>query len=399
MAALYSASQDGREDIVKALLASTANSASLLDLAQTPEGWTPLFIACVEGHLPVVKTLLEAGARQGLCDLAGWTEKEHAVFRGHMKVAELLVAYEAGECKVLPSSQGQRRGIVRPGVPLKCTMEDQKKIASPLKPSEILPNHHQTQNGQSQIFVTLGPSNTRSKLKSVDLDRRFSGSVHSTNNESGYSVMIQAVGASSTRPYKVELPLLGNMINKPLLFATDNPDNVNLIFSILHAKSSDNDDFVTIRMGIALLKSLRHRLAPKWESLIRDHTIPILENGSMKYVGTVTFSFLIVAPFRHQIALSRSSPGFWKQDGSTQIVGHRGSGANSTARSNLQIGENTIQSFLSATKLGASCVEFDVQVTKDYIPVIFHDFLVMEMGGDVPLNILTSDQFLHLSRS
>ena len=53
----------------------------------------------------------------------------------------------------------------------------------------------------------------------------------------------------------------------------------------------------------------------------------------------------------------------------------------------------------TANKLGASCVEFDVQLTKDYTLVIFHDFLVMETGVDVPLNMLTCDQFMHFSHS
>ena len=39
-----------------------------------------------------------------------------------------------------------------------------------------------------------------------------------------------------------------------------------------------------------------------------------------------------------------------------------------------------------------------MQLTKDCFPVIFHDFLVMETGGDVPLHTLTFDQFMHHSR-
>ena len=113
----------------------------------------------------------------------------------------------------------------------------------------------------------------------------------------------------------------------------------------------------------------------------------------------MTFSILIVRPFQPPNTPPTESPGFWKEDGPAQFVGHRGSGVNSTGRSNLQIGENTFRSFLTATNPGASCVEFDVQMTKDHIPVIFHDFLVVETGADVPLHMLTFDQFMHLSRS
>lgn len=84
---LYLAAQDGHENAVKAILDSTARSQDLLNLAEPVNGWTPLFIACINGYLSIVKLLLEAGAEQRMYDLAGWTEKEHAVFRSHVKVA------------------------------------------------------------------------------------------------------------------------------------------------------------------------------------------------------------------------------------------------------------------------------------------------------------------------
>ena len=118
----------------------------------------------------------------------------------------------------------------------------------------------------------------------------------------------------------------------------------------------------------------------------------------MTYIGSVTFSVLLVTLFQPLNAPPTASPGFWKKSSSAQTVRHRGFSANSTARTNLQIGENKVQSFLAASSLGASCVEFDLQLTKDCFPVIFHDFLVMETGGDVPLHMLTFDQFMHLSR-
>lgn len=41
---------------------------------------------------------------------------------------------------------------------------------------------------------------------------------------------------------------------------------------------------------------------------------------------------------------------------------------------------------------GAAFVEFDVQVTKDLVPVIYHDFLVSETGTDAPVHTLTYRQ-------
>lgn len=81
------------------------------------------------------------------------------------------------------------------------------------------------------------------------------------------------------------------------------------------------------------------------------------------------------------------------------VIGHRGLGKNMASRKSLQLGENTVQSFIAAANLGASYVEFDVQLTKDHVPVIYHDFLVSETGIDAPVHTLTLDQFLELGKS
>ena len=393
---LYLAARDGHEDVAKAILASATMSSDLLNKAETSNGWTPLCIACINGHLPIVKLLLEAGAERRLCDLAGWTEKEHAVFRGHMKVAELLAASKFGDYENSLSSRILQAGIVRPGDSLRCTMKKEIKAASRLEAPETSPFLCRLPRDRSQIFVTLGPSNTRSNLKFVDLDRQPSNL--SNNTELG--VIIKSAGIKSTTTYSIKLPILDEVINKPLHFTTtEDLEDLHLVFQVFCTSSVHNSGMQIIGTGVVLLKNIRVGFAHHRASLMRDFTVPLLENSSMAYIGTVTTSILIVAPFLPQCSnLPRASPGFW-ESGSTQVVGHRGFGANSIARTHLQLGENTVQSFLTANKLGASCVEFDVQLTKDYTPVIFHDFLVMETGGDVPLHMLTFDQFMHFSHS
>lgn len=61
------------------------------------------------------------------------------------------------------------------------------------------------------------------------------------------------------------------------------------------------------------------------------------------------------------------------------IMGHRGSGVNILQSSNPRmqaIRENTITSFNEAARLDIDFIEFDVQVTKDGCPVIFHDIFI-----------------------
>ncbi|KAG0580716.1 hypothetical protein KC19_4G193800 [Ceratodon purpureus] len=69
------------------------------------------------------------------------------------------------------------------------------------------------------------------------------------------------------------------------------------------------------------------------------------------------------------------------------VVGHRGCGKNRIlpqggipeARSSIR--ENTITSFNLAARNGAQFVEFDVQVTKDGVPIIFHDDVIITDEG------------------
>ncbi|GFY85131.1 PLC-like phosphodiesterases superfamily protein [Actinidia rufa] len=69
------------------------------------------------------------------------------------------------------------------------------------------------------------------------------------------------------------------------------------------------------------------------------------------------------------------------------VVGHRGSGMNllqSSDRRMKAIKENTILSFNTAAQFAVDFIEFDVQVTKDDCPIIFHDnFILSEQNGTI----------------
>ncbi|KAG8385005.1 hypothetical protein BUALT_Bualt04G0177200 [Buddleja alternifolia] len=69
------------------------------------------------------------------------------------------------------------------------------------------------------------------------------------------------------------------------------------------------------------------------------------------------------------------------------VIGHRGNGMNNLQSSDLRmkaIKENTILSFNSAAKYPLDFIEFDVQVTKDGCPIIFHDnFIYSDDNGTI----------------
>ncbi|GFH14788.1 GP-PDE domain-containing protein [Haematococcus lacustris] len=87
-----------------------------------------------------------------------------------------------------------------------------------------------------------------------------------------------------------------------------------------------------------------------------------------------------------------------------QIGGHRGCGENLWAIGLTESSpviipqhrENTIKSFQRAVKLGVSFVEFDVQVTQDGLPVLWHDDQVVMPSTACEVKDLSSQQFKQL---
>jgi glycerophosphodiester phosphodiesterase len=69
------------------------------------------------------------------------------------------------------------------------------------------------------------------------------------------------------------------------------------------------------------------------------------------------------------------------------LIGHRGNGMNTLQSSDLRmkaVKENTILSFNTAGKHPIDFIEFDVQVTKDGCPIIFHDnFIYSQDNGTI----------------
>ncbi|KAK9436618.1 putative ankyrin repeat-containing protein [Metarhizium brunneum] len=123
----------------------------------------------------------------------------------------------------------------------------------------------------------------------------------------------------------------------------------------LHRCESINSK-VVVSSGTSSLDEER-LLGEKYESLIRERTVYLIDKETPAPAGTVLLSYVVAKPFP---GLQKPSTSNQHRPENTfvQLVGHRGCGQNVSSRSFLQIGENTITSFLSAAKLGASFVEF-----------------------------------------
>jgi glycerophosphodiester phosphodiesterase len=393
--ALHVAARLGHDDCARLLLSGSDTQVADTELAETTYSWTPLFIACVDGHFPIVELLLDANADVDRVDSSGWTPKEHAALRGHVDIAARLDELAPSTDQSSPATSAST------SPPVSTSLNDRRsnglgaitpatRVTEPVKTFG-----HRYLTDQSMILVSLGSMDARRQLRPVNLDRIPLANAHSTQLDTALSIVVSAKGADG-EPEVFDLPVQDNVSTEPIVFQAAEPDKVKVYFDLIPTYSGSRDRVVG--RGVALLSSLKTNLGAKKMPLKGDLTIPIVAQADMEVIGTVTFNYLIINPFKHpNMALSENKT-YWKSMASTMVIGHRGLGKNFAAgRRSLQLGENTIQSFIAAANLGASYVEFDVQLTKDHVPVIYHDFLVSETGIDAPVHTLTLEQFLHVN--
>ena len=96
---LVLAAEEGHLEVVRLLLESGADK----DTAGT-NSWTALHFAALNGHFQVVRLLLEAGADKDAADTGGWTALRIAAEEGHLEVVRLLL--EAGADKDAADTDG-----------------------------------------------------------------------------------------------------------------------------------------------------------------------------------------------------------------------------------------------------------------------------------------------------
>lgn len=366
------------------------------EIAEKTFGWTPLFIACVDGHLSIVELLLAAGADPTKSDASGWTAQEHAALRGHIDIARRLALLIPA-----PKIHEGSEHTSKPAQPADATpLEDRRSngVSKDANGTQRVPEPlkefgHRYLKDEAMVLVSLGSMDTRKNLPPVSLESIALTDVHATQLDTALSVVVSAQGASG-EPSVVDLPIQENISTSPVSFTTKDPSKVKLYFDLIPTYSGSTNK--VIGRGVALLSSIKQTVGNGRMLLQGDLSVPIVAADTLDLIGTINFNFLVITPFKHPNMAISEDQTYWRST-STMVFGHRGLGKNMASKTSLQLGENTIQSFITAANLGASYVEFDVQLTKDHVPVIYHDFLVSETGADVPVHSLTLEQFLHIN--
>lgn len=153
-------------------------------------------------------------------------------------------------------------------------------------------------------------------------------------------------------------------------------DQISFHVNIIDPENSDN---------IKSIAFITHELLQQKD--VGEICCPFIDTKTFKIIGHFKALFLLVKPFNHaDNNLRRVSRTLnWQQQSQmkspdqksfTKFIGHRGLGKSTSVTKNRAfIEENSMLSFQRSAAVGVDYIEFDVQLTKDLQPVIFHDFV------------------------
>ncbi|XP_019911926.2 glycerophosphocholine phosphodiesterase GPCPD1 isoform X3 [Esox lucius] len=188
---------------------------------------------------------------------------------------------------------------------------------------------------------------------------------------------------------------------------TMDPDNLELTFEFFEEDMGEHvvpGDAHPGTVGTACLLSSFFVESGKDTGVV---TLPIMKQNSRQTLGKVRVDYLVIRPIDGiQCDMSSSFTKYWRKRSAPLDVGHRGAGSTHAAK-HTKVRENTIASFKSAANHGAAYVEFDVHLSKDCVPIVYHDLtccISTKKKGDkhslelfeVPVKDLTYDQLQQL---
>ena len=352
-----------------------------IDYVEESSGSTPLSIAASIPDAALVQLLLDNGAGVNMEDARGWMPSERAAYKGHMEIVKMLE--EAGTAchpdrpPLAPGPSRFQKNAISNHVPWLQKNDEPDKTLVWITPGSIDATAQTPPVKQLKLYQESGAQQPPYSARQSQL----------------LYTLVVTLDDRSSEPYKCTLPILGCRINEPWLFRVKSAKDLTVRWTLLW--NSPNSSTSPVGSGCSLLESASSGLRPDKESLKRAGSTVLLSAVDSSPVGVVNFSYHIVTPHPPPQLLAQPAP--WQfGDG---IAGHRGSGKNRIAHKQLQIGENTAQSFLTAVERGASFLEFDGQLTKDLVPVVYHDFLLSETGTDARMHDLSFEQFEYISRA
>lgn len=340
-----------------------------INLAEKVNGWTPLMVASIEGFKDIVEALLEANADKDVIDQNGWSASEHAIFRGNLDIGRLTLPKD-NKLHLEPTVRAKLTGIsddesgqstpTSSASPALSTSPTKTKASKAVSKASRLYGHKYLTD-LSMIIITLGSNDVRNPLchKFIELAEKFQGE----DQQRRLSLSVSATNASGEFPI-IDLPseFTHAFYPEPIVLFTPKPEEVTLRFDLIETFGSSRNSSVLAR-GTSVLagdfiftKSKGFKGPTEKASLRGQQTVPLVQAKDLDCVGTLGIEYFVITPFENKNMRIGDRYTYYKSV-DTQVIGHRGSGMNRKG-SRLQVGENTVLSFVTAASLGAEYVEF-----------------------------------------
>lgn len=361
--------------------------------------WTPLFHAARYGREACVRILLDAGAKVRATDELGHLAVYYAIWYGHHHCLSPLL-------NATPSISSMGLSRIPKDSPLSdASMSDSEidLIPSLSLPPPIMPHRvygHNYLDKNHLVQVTIGHmSGQSSDQPGVRLHHRLISPTF-RNDIVMASTPLKLVITTSrdviSGPYSIPLPHKG--AKGTYTFQIASLDNLSLIFSIY-----PNFGTKTIGRAVALPS-----LFKDFEKN-RPFVLPILDTR-LHVIGEVDFEVNLVTPFDGvTLEVGGDVQTYWKSLAMPLVtVPHRGPsrwphrsnliGSAHTSPSSHAIASNMGQAS-TISSLRGSYLYLIIQVTRDFHPVVFADWLLPQSDFDCTVSDVTLAQFEALALS
>ncbi|XP_062545257.1 glycerophosphocholine phosphodiesterase GPCPD1 [Armigeres subalbatus] len=260
------------------------------------------------------------------------------------------------------------------------------------------------------LYVKITPMNLRINAESQSLSTLLDESLSNDTRENGtehqayaFTEVVSMGNANATfeqqsqfgSPYHPEDFLVFNV-------TVAEPENVAYLVDLYTYSSRSKEDEPPYHLGYHYILP---NLLKKSEGILE---LPVTCASKHRPLGMMRIEYLKITPLLPSCCnLEQSYIRYWNKRWTGLDVGHRGSGTSFKASDGNVIRENTIASLKNAVAHGADMVEFDVQLSKDLVPVIYHDFDIyvslkrkttLEINDmlELPMRELTLEQLKNL---
>ncbi|GBE79586.1 Ankyrin repeat protein nuc-2 [Sparassis crispa] len=398
---IHLAAQEGHADICRLLALQEG-----WDISDKYNEWTPLFHAARFGREAALQVLLEIGSRVHLTDEVGNSAVYYAAWYGHRTCVTLLLEASA---KMSP-----RRLPLAHKSPLTDTQRstgtesDVDIIPSLYLPPPMMPYRvygHNYLDKTSLIQVSIGHLSSQYGESSGDISSaiRLRHPLADSQFDDRYlhsspllKLVMTATPVVTSAPYSVALPIRETRI--VFTFQVPSVDSLALEFSLY-------PNFGTKTIGRATA------LPDMFQNIQNNQqfVLPILDSR-LHVIGEISFEVNIITPFSGvTLEIGGSVETYWKSLSmpvpapTSRVLSSRhtqpGRPINSahTSPSNPSVAVLGGHS-LTHSSLNGYYVYVTVQVTRDFCPVVFADWLLPEPGYELGVADVTLAQFQTLSQ-